>query len=365
MNDRLESLADAGVSIWLDDISRQRLASGDLQRLIDERSVVGVTSNPTIFATAVGDADCYADQVRDHKTREVSLDEAVRAITTFDIRWAADVLRPVHDRTGGTDGRVSIEVDPRLAHECERTVAEARALWWLVDRPNTLIKIPATMDGLPAITDAIAEGISVNVTLIFGLERYDRVMDAYMSGLERARDNGRDLSDIHSVASFFISRVDTEVDKRLDEIGTDEAKELRSKAAIANARLAHQHYGKVLESERWQALAGAGANPQRPLWASTSVKDPNLPDTMYVTELVTAGTVNTMPEKTIEAMADHGVVAGDTVTTRYDDAQDVLDALAKLGIEYDDVIETLEREGVEKFEKSWQELLETVRAELS
>jgi len=365
MNDRLASLSDAGVSVWLDDISRQRLESGDLQRLIDERSVVGVTSNPTIFAKAVSDADCYADQVHDLKAREVSLDEAVRAITTFDIRWAADVLRPVYDRTNGVDGRVSIEVDPRLAHECERTIAEARALWWLVDRPNTLIKIPSTMDGLPAITDAIAEGISVNVTLIFGLDRYEAVMDAYMSGLERAQKDGRDLSGIHSVASFFVSRVDTEVDKRLDAIGTDEASALRSKAAIANARLAYQRFETVLGSERWQTLARAGANPQRPLWASTSVKDPNLPDTMYVTELVTAGTVNTMPENTLEAMADHGVVEGEMVRSRYDDAQDVLDALAKLGIEYDDVIETLEREGVEKFEKSWQELLETVRAELS
>ena len=365
MNERLASLSDAGVSIWLDDISRQRLESGNLQQLIDERSVVGVTSNPTIFAKAVSDADCYSDQVRDLKAREVSLDEAVRAITTFDIRWAADVLRPVYDRTNGVDGRVSIEVDPRLAHECERTVAEARALWWLVDRPNTLIKIPATMGGLPAITDATAEGISVNVTLIFGLDRYEAVMDAYMSGLERAQQDGRDLAEIHSVASFFVSRVDTEVDKRLDAIGTDEAKALRSKAAIANARLAHQRYERVLHSERWQALARAGANPQRPLWASTSVKDPNLPDTMYVTELVTAGTVNTMPENTLEAMADHGIVEGDTIRGNYDDAQDVLDALAKLGIEYDDVIETLEREGVEKFEKSWQELLETVRAELS
>ena len=365
MNDRLASLSDAGVSIWLDDISRQRLESGNLQQLIDERSVVGVTSNPTIFAKAVTDADCYSDQVRDLKAREVSLDEAVRAITTFDIRWAADVLRPVYDRTNGVDGRVSIEVDPRLAHECERTVAEARALWWLVDRPNTLIKIPATMGGLPAIADAIAEGISVNVTLIFGLDRYEAVMDAYLSGLERAQNDGRDLSEIHSVASFFVSRVDTEVDKRLDQIGTDEAKSLRSKAAIANARLAFQRYERVLQSERWQALARAGANPQRPLWASTSVKDPNLPDTMYVTELVTAGTVNTMPENTLEAMADHGVVEGDTVRGSYDDAQDVLDALAKLGIEYDDVIETLEREGVETFEKSWLELLETVRKELS
>jgi len=365
MNDRLAALSEAGVSIWLDDISRQRLESGDLQRLVDECSVVGVTSNPTIFAKAVSDAECYSDQVHDLKARKVSLDEAVRAITTFDIRWAADVLRPVYDRTGGVDGRVSIEVDPRLAHECDRTVAEARALWWLVDRPNTMIKIPATMDGLPAVTDATAEGISVNVTLIFGLDRYDAVMDAYLSGLERARDNGRDLSEIHSVASFFISRVDTEFDKRLDAIGSDEATALRGKAAIANARLAHQHFERLLASERWQALARAGANPQRPLWASTSVKDPDLPDTMYVTELVTQGTVNTMPEDTLDAMADHGLVEGDTVRDRYDEAQDVLDALAKLGIEYDDVIETLEREGVEKFEKSWQELAETVRAELS
>ncbi len=365
MNDRLTSLSQAGVSIWLDDISRQRLHTADLQRLIDERSVVGVTSNPTIFAKAVSDRDDYAEQVHDLKAREVSLDEAVRAITTFDIRWAADVLRPVYDKTNGVDGRVSIEVDPRLAHDCERTVAEAKALWWLVDRPNTLIKIPSTMDGLPAITDATAEGISVNVTLIFGLGRYDAVMDAYMSGLERAKQDGLDLSTIHSVASFFVSRVDTEVDRRLDEIGTDEAKALRSKAAVANARLAYQHYEQAIASDRWQALAAAGANPQRPLWASTGTKDPSLPDTLYVTELVAQGTVNTMPEATLEAAADHAEITGDTVTTRYDDAHQVLDQLAQVGIDYDDVIDTLEREGVEKFEKSWQELLETVRGELS
>ncbi len=364
MNDQLASLAEAGVSIWLDDISRERLHGG-LQELIDERSVVGVTSNPTIFAKAVADADDYAEQVEDLKLREVSLGEAVRAITAYDIRWAADILRPVYDRSNGVDGRVSLEVDPRLAHECERTVAEARALWWLVDRPNLLIKIPATMDGLPSINDAIAEGISVNVTLIFGLDRYDAVMDAYLSGLEHAREAGIDLSTIHSVASFFVSRVDTEVDRRLDEIGTDEAKSLHGKAAIANARLAYERYQKVLASQRWRSLAEDGANPQRPLWASTSTKDPSLPDTMYVTELVTEGTVNTMPENTLEAMADHGVVTGDTVTTRYEDAHETLEALATVGIDYDDVIDTLEREGVEKFEKSWQELLETVCAELS
>ncbi|CAN5441846.1 transaldolase [soil metagenome] len=365
MNDRLTALSEAGVSVWLDDISRPRLHSGGLKRLIDECSVVGVTSNPTTFANAVSERDDYAEQIHDLKMREVSLDEAVRAITTFDIRWAADVLRPVYDRTNGVDGRVSIEVDPRLAHECERTIAEARALWWLVDRPNTLIKIPATMDGLPAITDATAEGISVNVTLIFGLDRYDAVMDAYMTGLERAKEGGRDLTTIHSVASFFVSRVDTEVDRRLDEIGTDEAKALRSKAAIANARVAHEHFTTQLATNRWQALERAGANPQRPLWASTSVKDPKLPDTMYVTELVTAGTVNTMPESTIDATAAHAEIRGDTVATQYSEGHDVLDALTKVGIVYDDVIETVEREGVEKFEKSWQELLETVRAELS
>jgi len=365
MNERLAALSEAGVSVWLDDISRERLQTGNLQQLIDECSVVGVTSNPTIFASAVASGEAYADQVRDLRLRGVSLEEAVRAITTYDIRWAADLLRPVYDRTGRVDGRVSIEVDPRLAHECERTVAEARALWWLVDRPNTLIKIPATMDGLPAIVDATAEGISVNVTLIFGLDRYDAVMDAYLQGLERARDAGLDLSRIHSVASFFVSRVDSEVDRRLDEIGTDEAKALRSKAAIANARVAHERYRLVIESQRWQRLRDAGANPQRPLWASTSVKDPKLPDTMYVTELVTADTVNTMPEATLRATADHGEIRGDTVTTQYADAHDVLDALAKVGIDYDDVIATLEREGVEKFEKSWQELLETVRSELS
>ena len=365
MNDRLTALSAAGVSVWLDDISRQRLHSGGLKQLVDDSSVVGVTSNPTIFAKAVSERDDYTEQIDDLKLRGVSLEEAVRAITTYDIRWAADVLLPVYDRTGGVDGRVSIEVDPRLAHECERTVAEARALWWLVDRPNTLIKIPSTMDGLPAITGAISEGISVNVTLIFGLDRYDAVMDAYLSGLERAQQEGIDLSTIHSVASFFVSRVDTEVDRRLDEIGTDEAKGLRSKAAIANARVAHERYSRVIASGRWQSLAKAGANPQRPLWASTSVKDPDLPDTMYVTELVTDGTVNTMPEATIEATGDHAEIRGDTVSTRYDDGHEVLDALAKVGIDYDDVIDTLEREGVEKFEKSWLELLETVRAELS
>jgi transaldolase len=322
---------------------------------------VGVTSNPTIFAKALSDADTYAEQVRDLQARGVSLEEAVRSITAYDVRWACDVMAPAHESSGGRDGRVSLEVDPRLAHETVPTTAEARALWWLVDRPNVMIKIPATQEGLAAITSATAEGISVNVTLIFGLDRYDRVMDAYMTGLEHASRSGVDLSTIRSVASFFVSRVDTEVDKRLDKIGTDEAAALKSKAAIANARLAYQRYERVIGSDRWRALEQAGANRQRPLWASTSVKDPSLPDTLYVSNLVAPDTVNTMPEGTIDAFADHGVVEGDTVTGGYAEAQDVIDRLAALGIGYDDVIAVLEREGVEKFEKSWAELLDTVR----
>jgi transaldolase len=357
---RLDALAQAGVAVWLDDISRQRLGSGGLDDLRD-RGVVGVTSNPTIFAKAVSDAETYAEQVRDLHVRGVSLEEAVRNITAYDVRWACDVMAPAYEASDGRDGRVSLEVDPRLAHATVPTTAEARALWWLVDRPNLMIKIPATEEGLGAIRDATAEGISVNVTLIFGLDRYDLVMDAYQTGLEHARENGLDLSRIRSVASFFVSRVDTEVDKRLDKIGTDEAAALKSKAALANARLAYQRYEQVIASERWQALEAAGANRQRPLWASTSVKDPSLPDTLYVTNLVAPDTVNTMPENTIEAFADHGEVEGDTVTGGYAEAQDVIDRLGALGIEYDDVIAVLESEGVDKFEKSWAELLDTVR----
>ncbi len=364
MNHRLQELSDQGVSVWLDDISRDRLKSGNLEKLIAERHVVGVTSNPTIFAKAVSDADDYADQVKDLAVRGVDLEEAVRAITTYDVRWACDVLRDTYDRTGGQDGRVSIEVDPRLAHQTDATIAEARALWWMVDRSNVMIKIPATQEGLAAITAATSEGISVNVTLIFSLDRYRAVMDAYLSGLEQAHSKGVDLSTIRSVASFFVSRVDTEVDKRLDAIGTDEAKSLRSKAAVANARLAYQAFEEVFSADRWTPLEAAGAHKQRPLWASTSVKDPDLPDTMYVVELVAPDTVNTMPEATIEATADHGEIVGDTVTSNYDDAQDVLNRLEKLGISYDDVVQVIEDEGVDKFEKSWLELLDTVKKAL-
>jgi transaldolase len=364
MNDRLQALSDQGVSVWLDDISRGRLQSGNLAKLIETRHVVGVTSNPTIFAKAVADAEDYADQVNELAVRGVSVAEAMRAIMTYDVRWGCDVMRPVYDATDGKDGRVSIEVDPRLAHDCDATLAEARALWWLVDRPNVMIKIPATEEGLAAIASATAEGISVNVTLIFSLERYKKVMDSYMTGLERARDNGVDVSTIRSVASFFVSRIDTEVDKRLDEVGTDEAKSLRSKVAVANARLAYQAYEEDVGSDRWQSLEKAGAHRQRPLWASTSVKDPDLPDTMYVTELVAPDTVNTMPEATIEATADHAEISGDSITGNYDSAQEVLDRMERVGIAYDDVVKVVEDEGVDKFEKAGQEMVDTVSAAL-
>jgi transaldolase len=352
------------VSVWLDDISRDRLRTGNLQMLIDDYHVVGVTSNPTIFAKALTNGSAYDEQIADLRTRGISLDEASRLITTYDIRWACDVLRPVYDATAGQDGRVSIEVDPRLARETEKTIAEARALWWMVDRPNLFIKIPATREGLPAITQAISEGISVNVTLIFSLERHGEVIDAYMAGLEKASAAGHDISQIRSVASFFVSRMDTEVDARLDKLGTPEAMALRGKAAIANARLAYELFEKKCAEERWLALAARGANVQRPLWASTSTKDPSFPDTMYVVELVVANTVNTMPEATIKATADHGELRGDTVHGTYDASRKVLDDLEKLGIAYDDVVQVLEDEGVAKFEASWNELLDTIRTNM-
>jgi transaldolase len=364
MTDRLAELSAAGVAVWLDDISRERLASGGLDALRREKHVVGETSNPTIFAKALSVSDLYADQVKDLAMRGVAVEEATRMITTYDVRWACDVLRPAYDDSHGVDGRVSIEVDPRLAMETDKTIAEAKQLWWLVDRENLFIKIPATLPGLPAITATLALGISVNVTLIFGLERYEQVMDAFLAGLEKARASGHDLTKLGSVASFFVSRVDTEVDKRLDKIGTPEAQALHGKAAIANARLAYERYERVHTSDRWKALADAGARPQRPLWASTSTKNPAYRDVMYVEELVAPGVVNTMPEATIHAYADHGEVRGDTVTPNYADAKQVLDDLAALGIGYDDVVDTLEREGVEKFEQSWLELIQSLKTQL-
>jgi transaldolase len=365
MNERLQALAAAGVSIWLDDLSRDRITSGNLAQLMSESSVVGVTTNPTIFAAAQSKGHVYDAQIRELAASDASVEDAIKAVTTDDVRHACDILAPIYQSSGGQDGRVSIEVEPDLAMDTEATIAQAADLWKIVDRPNVLIKIPATKPGLPAITASIAEGISVNVTLIFSLDRYHGVIDAYLSGLEQAAANGHDLSKIHSVASFFVSRVDTEVDKRLDQIGSPEAKRLRGQAAIANARLAYALYQREFGGERFAALRAKGANPQRPLWASTGVKDPSLPDTLYVTELVVAGTVNTMPEKTLMAFADHGEVKGDMVTGRAEQAQQVLDELAALGISYDDVVDTLETEGVQKFVGSWNELVETVQSALT
>jgi transaldolase len=363
--DVLAQLSAAGVSVWLDDISRERLTTGNLAGLIRDRHVVGVTSNPTIFAHALASGSAYDGQLADLEVREVGLEEASRAITTYDIRWGCDVLRPVYDITDGVDGRVSLEVDPRIARDTAKTIAEARALWWQVDRPNLFIKIPATEQGLPAITQCLSEGISINVTLIFSLERYGQVIDAFFAGMEQARQAGHDVAGIASVASFFVSRMDTEVDKRLDKIGSPEAAAVRGKAAIANARLAYELYEERFATPRWEALRQAGARPQRPLWASTSTKDPAYPDTMYVEELVAPGTVNTMPESTLHAMADHGRLHGNTASTGYDQARQVFADLEELGISYRDVVTVLEDEGVAKFAASWQEMLETISTQLA
>jgi transaldolase len=364
MSDPLKELSEAGVAVWLDDLSRERLVTGTLATLIRDSHVVGVTTNPTIFQKAIAGSAFYDDQARDLAVRGVSVDEGLRAMTGFDVREACDLFRPAYDASDTVDGRVSIEVSPHLAHDTEKTAAEARALWWLVDRPNLFIKIPATKAGVPAIEQTLAEGISVNVTLIFSLERYGEVIDAFMSGLERAQKAGHDLAPIGSVASFFISRVDTEVDAQLDKIGSKEAKELRGKAAVANARLAFKLYEDKFDSDRWRALEAAGAKRQRPLWASTSTKDPSYDDTMYVVDLVAEGTVNTMPEATIHAIADHGKITGDTIRPNYLDAEKVLADLKDVGIVYDDVVRVLEDEGVEKFETSWTELTDSTTAEL-
>jgi transaldolase len=359
-NTPLAELSAAGVSIWLDDLSRERIVSGGLQQLIDENNVVGVTTNPTIFATALSKGNAYDEHIAKLAEAGTSVHDAVFEITTHDVSTASDIFRPVYDRTNGKDGRVSIEVEPGLANDAAGTIEQAKQLWAKVDRPNAMIKIPATVEGLTAITETIAEGISVNVTLIFSLERHRQVINAYLTGLEKAKAAGHDLSTIHSVASFFVSRVDTEIDKRLVAVGTDEALALKSKAGIANAQLAYQVYEQAFATERAQGLIAAGANKQRPLWASTGVKDPSLPDTLYVTQLVAADVVNTMPEKTMLATLDHGEITGDTVTGSYDEANAVLDAIAAQGISYDDVTQLLEEEGVSKFVVSWGELLDTV-----
>jgi transaldolase len=364
-NPNLAALSAAGVSVWLDDLSRDRLASGNLHDLIDTRSVVGVTTNPSIFEAALSAGHAYDAQIGELAKRGTDVEAAIRAITTDDVRVACDLLMPQWKVSDGVDGRVSIEVDPRLAHNADKTIQQAIELWKIVDRPNLFIKIPAMEDGLPAITAVIGEGISVNVTLIFSVERHKLVMDAYLAGLETARAAGRDLSKVHSVASFFVSRVDTEIDKRLDAIGTDDAAVLRGQAGVANARLAYAAYRDVFErGERYAALEAEGAQIQRPLWASTGVKNPDYSDTLYVTELVAPHTVNTMPEKTIDAVADHGTITGDTVTGTSEAAQLVFDALDAVGIDVRDVFLTLEKDGVEKFEKSWVDLLEATKGKL-
>lgn len=367
-NENLAALSAAGVSVWLDDLSRDRISSGNLLELIETRSVVGVTTNPTIFQGALSQGHAYDGQLKELAAQSADADAAIRTITTDDVRAACDVFAPVFEATGGVDGRVSIEVDPRLAFDTGKTVAQAVELWKIVDRPNLFIKIPATEEGLPAITAVLAEGISVNVTLIFSVQRYRAVMGAYLEGVKKAKVAGHDPAKIHSVASFFVSRVDTEIDKRLEAIGSEEALALRGKAGIANARLAYAEYQDVFDGGKhtstFLTLAASGANRQRPLWASTGVKNPEYPDTMYVTELVAGNTVNTLPEKTLQAVADHGVISGDTISGKAQEAQEVFDRLAAVGIDLDDVFAVLEREGVDKFEKSWEELLSATADEL-
>jgi transaldolase len=364
MSDALADLSAQGVSIWLDDISRVRLTTGNLADFVATKHVVGVTSNPTIFQKAMEKGDAYDAQLHDLAIRGIEVGEAVRLLTAYDIRWGCDIMRATFDATGGQDGRVSLEVDPRIAHDSEQTTAEAIALWWLVDRPNAFIKIPATKAGLPSITAAIAQGVSINVTLIFGIERYAEVIDAYLTGLEQAKENGIDLSTIRSVASFFVSRVDTEIDNRLDKIGSDEALALRGKAGIANARLAYELYEQSIASDRWRALAGAGAHTQRPLWASTGVKNPEYDDTMYVVQLVAPDTVNTMPEATLHALVDHGRIGGAEGAAHYDEARQLFAELLGLGVDIDDVTQVLEAEGVQKFEDSWHQLRDAVQGQL-
>lgn len=365
-NANLAALSAAGVSVWLDDLSRQRLQSGNLKELIDTKSVVGVTTNPSIFQKAFAEGDSYDSQIAELAERGADVDATIRTVTTDDVRTACDVLAPQWESSDGVDGRVSIEVDPRLAGDTDKTVAQAVELWKIVDRPNLFIKIPATEAGLPAISAVLAEGISVNVTLIFSVERHRAVMDAYLAGLETAREARHDLSKIHSVASFFVSRVDTEIDKRLEKIGSPEALDLRGQAGVANARLAYAAYQEVFEGgARYEALKADGARVQRPLWASTGVKNPDYSDTLYVTELVAPNTVNTMPEKTIDAVADHGVITGDTISGTAQEAQGVFDKLSAVGIDVTDVFLVLENEGVEKFVESWTELLDETQKQLN
>ncbi|HEY4044845.1 MAG TPA: transaldolase [Rhodopila sp.] len=364
MGKALTDLAAAGVAVWLDDLSRTRIHSGSLAHSVEQGEIVGITTNPTIFAKAIGSGSGYDDQLRDLALRGTSIGETVRLLTGWDVRAACDIMRPVYDRSGRRDGRVSIEVDPRIAHYSARTAAEARGLWWLVDRPNLFIKIPATLEGLPAISETLAAGISVNVTLIFSVERYKAVLDAFLTGLEQRAAAGGSLEGIESVASFFVSRVDTEVDKRLDQMKSPDAARLRGQAAVANSRLAYEVYERMLGSARWRALAAKGAKPQRLLWASTGVKDKAFPDTKYVVDLVARDTVNTMPEATLRAVEDHGEVRGDTIRDGYAAARTVVEDLSRIGVDLGEVADLLERQGVDSFAKSWEELIASVTEQI-
>jgi transaldolase len=366
----LTDLAAAGVAVWLDDLSRTRIHSGSLAKSVAAGDIVGITTNPTIFSKAIGSGAGYDDQLRDLAVRGTDIGETLRLLTAWDVRAACDILRPAFDRSGGRDGRVSIEVDPRIAEDAERTAAEARGLWWLVDRPNLFIKIPATMAGLPAITASLSTGISVNVTLIFSVQRYKAVFEAFMAGLEQRLAAGGSLNGIESVASFFVSRVDTEVDHRLGEVTSRnkdlaaDAARLRGQAGIANSRLAYELYEEMLQSPRWKALAAKGAKPQRLLWASTGVKDKSFPPNRYVVELVAPDTVNTMPEATLTAVVEQGEFRGDTIRSEYTSAHAVMDGLQRVGVDMADVAKVLEEQGVASFEKSWEELIASVTEQI-
>ncbi|MGI4797800.1 MAG: transaldolase [Janthinobacterium lividum] len=367
MANALQQLADSGVAIWLDDLSRSRIQSGELADMVEHGGVVGITTNPTIFAKAIGSGSGYEEQIHDLALRGTAVGETVRLLTAWDVRAACDLLQPTAARTGGRDGRVSIEVDPRIAQDATRTAAEARGLWWLVNRPNLFIKIPATLAGLPAITETLAAGISVNVTLIFSVERYRAVIDAYLTGLEQRLASGGSLEGLESVASFFVSRIDVEVDRQLDAMtqdGKTEAAPLRGKAAIANAQIAYEVYEATLASPRWQALQAKGGRMQRLLWASTGVKDKAYDDTRYVVDLAAPDTVNTMPAATLAAVADHGRPHGNAVAGTYDAARAVFEDLRRVGIDFAAIVDTLEQQGLASFAKSWDELIASVTDQL-
>jgi transaldolase len=359
---RLHQLSKLGQSVWIDFLSRQMLQSGKLARMMEEDAVVGVTSNPTIFQKAISEGDAYDEQIRTLLDELDDPKEIFWRLAEKDVGDACDLLRSVWDAGKGQDGYVSIEVDPNLAGDTEGTIAEARRLHQQIDKPNLHVKIPATKEGLPAIEEMIASGKNINVTLIFSLQRYVEVAEAYIRGLERLVARGGNPANVHSVASFFVSRVDTEADKRLDAVGSKDALALRGKLAIANAKLAYEHYQEAFSGARWEFLAAKGANPQRCLWASTSTKNPEYRDVMYVEELIGPSTVNTMPEETIRAFQDHGEVRGDTVTKGVKKAHKLIEELAAVGVDYDDIGETLELEGVQKFADSFEELLEGVRS---